>query len=91
MNEKHMTIWFLIVTTIYQENEFACGKSYIKGIECFWSYASSACIKKSRARFNHRDDDFASFVAKLFLEKSKIKKDDDLELYFLLYIILLKH
>ena len=60
------------------------------GIECFWSYAKSRFskfngltndkfivhLKESEARFNHRDDDF---FAKLFFEKSKIKKDDGVE------------
>ena len=67
----------------HHENEFARGKSHVNGIECFWSYAKRRFskfngltddkfilhLKESEARFNHRDDDFAAFVAKLFFVK----------------------
>ena len=65
------------------EKEFARGKSHVNGIECFWSYAKRRFskfngltdekfilhLKGSEARFNHKDDDFAAFVAKLFFIK----------------------
>ncbi|MCR4623937.1 MAG: IS1595 family transposase, partial [Alphaproteobacteria bacterium] len=64
----------------HHENEFALGKSHVNGIECFWSYAKRRFskfngltddkfilhLKESEARFNHRDDNFATFIAKLF-------------------------
>ena len=64
----------------HHENEFARGKSHVNGIECFWSYAKRRIskfnglagdkfilhLKESEARFNHRDDNFAAFIAKLF-------------------------
>ena len=67
----------------HHENEFARGKSHVNGIECFWSYTKRRLskfngltddkfilhLKESEARFNHRDGDFAAFVAKLFFEK----------------------
>ena len=67
----------------HHENEFARGKSHVNGIECFWSYAKRRFskfngltddkfilhLKESEARFNHRDDDFAAFIAKLFFAK----------------------
>ncbi len=67
----------------HHENEFACSESHVNGIECFWSYAKRRFskfnglsddkfilhLKKSEARFNHRDDDFAAFVATLFFVK----------------------
>ena len=67
----------------HHENEFARGKSHVNGIECFWSYAKRRLskfngltddkfilhLKESEAGFNHRDDDFAAFVAKLFFVK----------------------
>ena len=68
----------------HHENEFTRGKSHVNGIECFWSYAKRRFskfngltddkfilhLKESEARFNHRDDDFAAFVAKLFFVKT---------------------
>ena len=67
----------------HHENEFARGKSHVNEIECFLSYAKRRFskfngltdnkfilhLKESEARFNHRDDDFAAFIAKLFFAK----------------------
>ena len=67
----------------HHENEFARGKYHVSSIEYFWSYAKRRFskfnrltndkfivhLKESEARFNHKDDDFAAFVAKLFFEK----------------------
>ena len=67
----------------HHENEFARGKSHVNGIESFWSYAKRRLskfngltddtfllhLKETECRFNHRDDDFTAFIAKLFFEK----------------------
>ncbi len=67
----------------HYENEFARGKSHVNGIECFWSYAKRRfsefkgltddkfilLLKKTKARFNHRNNNFTAFVVKLFFEK----------------------
>ena len=60
------------------ENEFVRGKSHVNEIECFLSYAKRRIskfnglvgdkfilhLKESKARFNHRDDNFATFKVK---------------------------
>ena len=67
----------------HSENEFARGKSHVNGIECFWSYAKRRFskfngltdakfilhLKKSECRFNHRNDNFASFIERIFWGK----------------------
>ena len=67
----------------HSENEFARGKSHVNGIECFWSYAKRRFskfngltdakfilhLKKSECRFNHRNDNFASFIERMFWGK----------------------
>ena len=64
----------------HSENEFARGKSHVNGIECFWSYAKRRLakfngltdskfvlhLKESECRFNHRNDNFASFIERIF-------------------------
>ena len=64
----------------HHENEFARGKSHVNGIECFWSYAKRRLakfngltdakfildLKESECRFNHRNDNFASFIQRIF-------------------------
>ena len=60
----------------HHENELARGKSHVNGIECFWSYTKRRLskfngltdakfilhLKESECRFNHRNDNFASFI-----------------------------
>ena len=67
----------------HSENEFARGKSHVNGIECFWSYAKRRLakfngltdakfvlhLKESECRFNHRNDNFASFIERIFWGK----------------------
>ena len=67
----------------HHENEFARGKSHVNGIECFWSYAKRRLakfngltdakfilhLKESECRFNHRNDNFASFIERIFWGK----------------------
>ena len=67
----------------HSENEFARGKSHVNGIECFWSYAKRRFakfngltdakfvlhLKESECRFNHRNDNFASFIERIFWGK----------------------
>ena len=67
----------------HSENEFARGKSYVNGIECFWSYAKRRFskfngltdakfilhLKESECRFNHRNDNFTSFIERIFWGK----------------------
>ena len=67
----------------HHENEFARGKSHVNGIECFWSYAKRRLakfngltdakfildLKESECRFNHRNDNFASFIQRIFWGK----------------------
>ena len=64
----------------HSENEFARGKSHVNGIECFWSYAKRRLakfngltdakfvlhLKESECRFNHRNDNLASFIERIF-------------------------
>ena len=64
----------------HNENEFARGKSHVNGIECFWSYAKRRLakfngltdskfvlhLKECECRFNHRNDNFASFIQRIF-------------------------
>ena len=64
----------------HNENEFARGKSHVNGIECFWSYAKRRLAKfngltdskfvlhskECECRFNHRNDNFASFIQRIF-------------------------
>ena len=68
----------------HHENEFARGKSHVNGIECFWSYAKRRFskfngltddkfilhLKETECRFNHRSDDFASFIEHIFFNKN---------------------
>ena len=67
----------------HHENEFARGKSHVNGIECFWSYAKRRLakfngltdakfvlhLKETECRSNHRNDNFASFVERIFWRK----------------------
>ena len=67
----------------HSENEFARGKSHVNGIECFWSYAKRRFakfngltdakfvlhLKETECRFNHRNDNFASFIERVFWGK----------------------
>ena len=67
----------------HHENEFARGKSHVNGIECFWSYAKRRLskfngltdakfilhLKESECRFNHKNDNFASFIERIFWGK----------------------
>ncbi len=67
----------------HSENEFARGKSHVNGIACFWSYAKRRFgkfndltdtkfilhLKETECRFNHRNDDFASFIERMFWGK----------------------
>ena len=66
----------------HSENEFARGKSHVNGIECFWSYAKFhkiqwtnrckiylAFLKETECRFNHKNDNFASFIERIFWGK----------------------
>ena len=67
----------------HSENEFARGKSHVNGIECFWSYAKRRLakfngltdakfvlhLKESECRLNHRNDNLASFIERIFGEK----------------------
>ena len=62
------------------ENEFARGKSHINGIKYFWSYAKRRFakfngltdskfilhLKESECSSNHRNDNFASFIERIF-------------------------
>ena len=64
----------------HSENEFARRKSHVNGIECFWSYAKRRLakfngltdakfvlhLKESECRFNHRNDNLASFIERIF-------------------------
>ena len=64
----------------HSENEFARGKSHVNGIECFWSYAKRRFakfngltdakfilhLKETECRSNHRNDNFASFIERMF-------------------------
>ena len=57
----------------------------MNGIECFWSYAKRRFdkfngltdekfilhLKETEYRFNHRGDDFASFIEHIFYQKTK--------------------
>ena len=68
----------------HHENEFSRGKSHVNGIECFWSYAKRRFskfngltddkfilhLKETECRFNHRGDDFASFIEHIFFIKN---------------------
>lgn len=67
----------------HSENEFARGKSHVNGIECFWSYAKRRMskfngltnenfvlhLKESECRYNHRLDNFATYIEQIFFEK----------------------
>ena len=67
----------------HHENEFARGKSHVNGIECFWSYAKRRLskfngltdakfilhLKESECRSNHKNDNFASFIERIFWGK----------------------
>ena len=67
----------------HHENEFARGKSHVNGIECFWSYAKRRFakfngltdekfifhLKECECRFNHRNDNFTSFIERIFWAK----------------------
>ena len=67
----------------HHENEFARGKSHVNGIECFWSYAKRCLskfngltdakfilhLKESECRSNHKNDNFASFIERIFWGK----------------------
>ena len=67
----------------HSENEFVRGKSHINGIECFWSYAKRRFtkfndlteakfilhLKESECRFNHRNENFASFYRTYILRQ----------------------
>ena len=67
----------------YRVFEFVRGKSHVKGIQCFWSYAKRRFakfngltdvkfilhLKESECRFNPRNDNFVSFVERMFWEK----------------------
>ena len=55
-----------------------CQKTFLK-IKWLTNDKFILHLKESEARFNHRDDDF---VAKLFFEKRKTKKDVGLESFF---------
>jgi transposase-like protein len=64
----------------HHEDEFARGKSHVNGIECFRSYAKRRFakfnglidakfvlhLKETECRFNHRNDNFASFIKRIF-------------------------
>ena len=57
-------------------DEFARGKSHVNGIECFWSCAKRRFAKFNgltdakfilhECRFNHRNDNFALFIERIF-------------------------
>ena len=67
----------------HSENKFARGKSHVNDIECFWSYAkrrfakfngltdakSILHLKETECRSNHRNDNFASFIERIFWGK----------------------
>ena len=67
----------------HRENEFARGKSHVNGIECFWSYAKRRMskfngltdknfilhLKESECRYNHRFDNFANYIRRIFFAK----------------------
>ena len=64
----------------HSENEFTRGKSHVNGIEYSWSYAKRRFakfngltdakfvlhLKETECRFNHRNDNFASFIQRIF-------------------------
>jgi transposase-like protein len=67
----------------HSHNEFARGKSHVNGIECFWSFAKRRLakfnglssesfilhLKECEFRFNHRGENLAPLIAKIFSPK----------------------